>query len=477
MERVFLALCVASLAFACSPSAPSASPASSEDGRVWSGLAEPGASPPRTIAVLSLDTLRADHLSVYGYPRPTSPHLEELAREARVYTSARSTAPWTLPSHASLFTGLYPFQHGAHFVAGTLGVEAAALASEARTLAEVLRDLGYRTGAVVANDGFLAPAYRLDQGFDAYDVERDAAPEIVARALGWLDAQGDAPVFLFVNFMDTHQPYNVTPRKGFRNHGDHGSSTHRMRRLRRMLMRGESALPQDVLEALIEQYDLAIANLDAGLGELFEGLRARGRFDDALIVVTADHGEFLGEHDLVEHAKDVYEPVLRVPLIVRPPGGVPAERDDTPISGVHVPGIVLSHAGVAPSDDATAALFGNWPRSRLLAELTESNPFDLREGWLTRLRRVRRAVYRDGVKLIESSDGAHELYDLRDDPREERDLYAERPVLAARLQAELEDVLTRESELARKSRASLVRIEARSREMRELGYLGDDEDE
>jgi len=438
----------------------------------WEGLAAPGGEVPRTVVLVSLDTLRADHLSLYGYARPTSPQLEDLARRATVYTQARSTAPWTLPAHASLFTGLYPFQHGANFVAGTLGQRATSLAPEAETLAEVLRGRGYRTGAVVANAGFLDPVYRLDQGFDTYDVERDVAGGIVARALGWLDAQGDAPVFLFLNFMDTHRPYNCAPRAGFTDYGTGRDSGKRLKRLRRALMRGDSELPADTLAELVEQYDTAIANLDEGLGTLFDGLRARGRFERALIVVTSDHGEFLGEHALIEHAKDVYEPVLRVPLIVRPPGGITGTVDGRPISLAHVPGLILSYVLDGPRELASSH-FAAWPRGGVLAEQIDSNPADMQDAWLERLQRVRRAYYREGVKVIESSDGEHELYDLTVDPGELHDLVAEEPERAAALRAELAALLASESP-ARLGAGGLIDLTSDEATLRELGYLGDD---
>lgn len=438
----------------------------------WEGLAPPGALPAPTILLIVLDTLRADHLSLYGYGRPTSPVLAELAEEARVYTRARSTAPWTLPSHASLFTGLYPHQHGAHTRRGADGSKdyATPLDDEVTTLAELLSGRGYRTAAVVANEGFLHPRFRLDQGFDVYDAGRGTVREINERALAWLDAQGaPLPVFLFLNYMDTHRPYNCSMREGFPYHGGDRTSGARMKRARKILIDGAPELPADLVQELVDQYDTAIANLDEGLGELFDALRARGRWDNTLVVVTSDHGEFFGEHALVEHSKDVYEPVLSVPLIVRPPGGVPAERDERPIAGAHVPGIVLSWAGMGPGD--VPRFFDCWPRSDVFAENHYSRQHDMRGVWRDRLGRVRRAIYRDDWKLIESSDGAHELYDLASDPDEARNLFVSEPGRAEELAA----ALSAQIRSAAERRAELVDLaEHDPGVMSELGYAGDD---
>ena len=449
-------------------------PASGEN---YEGLAPPDTAGARTILLLSLDTLRADHLSLYGYERPTSPELEELASEAVVYTEARSTAPWTLPSHASLFTGLYPHEHGAHNVMGTETDYARALGLQATTLAEVLSKGGYRTAAFVANIGFLAPRFALDQGFSEYQAERGTVGEVNDRVLSWLDEQGDEPVFLFVNYMDTHRPYNCVPRPDFPDHGGPRTSGKRMKEARRLLIQGASELPPELVGELIDQYDTAIANLDEGLGLFFEALAERGRFDDALLVITSDHGEFFGEKALVEHSKDVYDPVLRVPLIVRPPGGTSSRMDDAPISGAHVPGIVLSHAGVDPSSPDLEPFFANWPRKEVVAEQYASRPHDMKGSWLERMRRVRRTIVRNGWKYIESSDGAHELYHLESDPEELNDLFATEPERARVLAADLGARIERGSLRAAPLVGERVDVEAGDADtMAELGYSGDEED-
>lgn len=376
------------------------------------------------ILLLSLDTLRADRTSLHGYQRPTTPHLEELAEGATLYPRALATAPWTLPSHASMFTGLFPFEHGARTVAlsprereeGTSN--AAPLDEDYLTLAEVLSVAGYRTGAIAANVSFLEAKYGLAQGFDHYDIARGKVREVNERALAWIDEAPDEPFFLFLNYMDTHRPYNTDPVEGFDRVGDHRKIIKTLKK--RMLAGGE--VPDEWLQIMSMDYDLSVANLDLGLKDLFEALRTRGILDRALLVITSDHGEYLGEHDYIEHAKDVYQEVVHVPFLVKEPGQVEGRVDADWISHVHIPGIVLDHARVPRDLPELAPLRSNWPRGPVVAENYGARLRDLEEAWGARLDRVRRAYVSGDTKWIETSDGTEELYDLAGDPGESNNL-------------------------------------------------------
>src|SRR5262245_4040521 len=214
------------------------------ENRVVTAMPPPKETP--DIFLVSLDTTRADHLSLYGYPRPTSPNLEVFAADALTFTQARSTAGWTLPGHASMLTGLYPSRHGAHLAGGWLAGQsidgrrnvAYPLAADRTTLAEALRDRGYSTAAFVANFSYLYRDYGLAQGFGRYEdapgmllrvkppvarVIRTVEPgfcvkpyrtahDINASALAWLDdAPTGRPVFVFLNYMEAHQPWMAEP--------------------------------------------------------------------------------------------------------------------------------------------------------------------------------------------------------------------------------------------------------------------------
>ncbi len=386
------------------------------------------------VVLVVLDTVRADHLGSYGYSRATSPRLDAFARTATRFTRAFATSPWTLPTHASLFTGRHPFEHGARtFRLATRGNNINRLDESHTTLAEALRAEGYQTAAVIANRGFLAPAWGCNQGFDVYRVNRTPAARRNQRVFEWLDARGPAPFFLFVNYMDAHRPYNTAPRPGLLPRPVI-RDTDLVGRLYEAVMPGKAPAPPELVQQVIDQYDTGIANLDEEVGRLFDRLQALRLYDDAVIVVTSDHGEYFGEHQLVEHAKEVYQEALHVPLLVKAPGQREGRVDETVVSSVDVPRLVLEHFP-APRRRRLESLFpylpGNHP---VIAELCDSLPKDrFHPVWGHRFDRTRTAIVDWPLKLIESSDGRHELYDLAADPREARSLRRPNPDAAGRL--------------------------------------------
>ncbi|MBN2056180.1 sulfatase [bacterium] len=407
------------------------------------------ASTPASVILLVLDTMRADHLSLYGHQPRTSPHLEALATESTLFTRAMSPSSWTLPGHASLFTGLYPFEHRAHTVATGPGIthpredrittNVRPLAENYLTLAEWLRGKGYDTAGVVANTVFMTPKYGLSQGFDHYDVGQDRVEGINARVLRWLDGHTatapDTPFFLFVNYMDTHRPYNTKPVPGLFDHDVPRNSGRTLGQLYNAVMPQPEVMPDDLIELANEQYDTAAANLDAGLGVLFDALRQRAVFENVLLIVTADHGEYLGEHCLVEHSKDVYQEALWVPLIIKAPGQRRAMREDQLISLVHLPNIILSLTG----NDETSPFPYHWPEQAIFAENHFARLKDLRAQWGNRFDRRRFVIFEDRWKFIHSTDERHELYDLCADPMDTVDLMAARPAIAGAMDANLRE--------------------------------------
>jgi hypothetical protein len=170
---------------------------------------------PPNVVLLTLDTVRADHLGCYGYSRATSPRLDAFARGATLYRRSFSSAPWTLPSHASLFTGRYSFEHGARNLRSRdPGRSFSALAPGHYTLAEALKERGYATAAFVANTGLLSRRCGVNQGFDVYQTRRLPAREINAAGLEFMRKARKRPFFLFLNYMEAHRPYDARPRPG-----------------------------------------------------------------------------------------------------------------------------------------------------------------------------------------------------------------------------------------------------------------------
>jgi arylsulfatase A-like enzyme len=265
------------------------------------------------VVVYLVDTLRADHLPVYGYPRDTAPELTRFARDAVVFDQAVAPSSWTRPSVASLFTSLLPRDHGCVLFSTPLD-------PGLFTLAERLRGRGYATGAVVVNPGVGTRSMHFDQGFAHFEVlarERRAGP-VVDAALAFLDDRRGQPTFLYLHTMDAHAPYRPPPPfdRRFPPHPEPG---------READDRSDYVVPGD-LARIVAQYDGAIAYGDQEFGRFVRALRERGLYDRATIVFLADHGEELLDHGGWEHGHALYDELVRVPLVVKYPRGRLAGR-------------------------------------------------------------------------------------------------------------------------------------------------------
>jgi arylsulfatase A-like enzyme len=318
----------------------------------------PGGFPlqPRGVDVLwiVLDTVRADRMSVYGHARPTTPHLERFAAGATRYERAVSQGVWTLPGHASMFTGLYPSEHEADWL--RRGMNAGKLRDEAITAAERFRMAGWRTGCVAGNSFLFGRGFGLTQGFELAWCEPGLAsqlpvPYAVSHAVHTLRGQSarqrigalernqyapareinrlglelferlgtDRPRFVFLNYMEAHgllrrEPCPAPVFGAGRPFGEWDVPDVER------VMAGELQADPAALEKLRDWYDTQLACLDHHLGELFDELRARGLFEELLIVVTSDHGHMLGEHRAFKHKAEVWEGLVGVPLLIKLPG-------------------------------------------------------------------------------------------------------------------------------------------------------------
>ena len=245
------------------------------------------------VVLLVLDTVRAGHLGCYGYARRTSPAIDAFATDATRYACARATAPWTLPSHASMFTGRFPFEHGAHRYKGSFLLHLAKIHSKPLperwpTLAEALRAEGYATGGFTANSGYTARRYALCQGFDTYEVDRQPAVMLNGRVFRWLDGQKGNPFFLFVNYMDAHYPYNTTPRPGLLDVPPLPGKKPFNKLSEHVMPGGSAPLPSELVQCVTDQYDTGIANADLAVGELLNALRDLGVYDQTMVIVASD---------------------------------------------------------------------------------------------------------------------------------------------------------------------------------------------
>jgi arylsulfatase A-like enzyme len=294
---------------------------------------------PPNLVLISIDTLRPDHLGLYGYRRPTSPALDAFARQAVVFERAYSTSNWTLPAHVSMLTGLYPAEHGVLRLDQAIG-------RGVELLPEALGGLGYRSAAVVSTVPFLTARHGFARGWQVYD-DRTAYPAAGAeprrfvssalvhrRALELLDELAGSPFFLFLHYFDVHAPYR--PPAPYDSMFPPAPPAQRA---------AGSELELRAARAM-SRYDGEIRHVDAWLERLFAELDRRGLADSTLVAVTADHGEEFLEHGRRYHRKNLFDATLRVPMIVRFPGGAHAgRRVATPVSLVDLGATLLAAAG------------------------------------------------------------------------------------------------------------------------------------
>jgi arylsulfatase A-like enzyme len=436
--------------------------------------------PPRSAILIIVDTLRADHLGVYGSRRPTSPFLDELAKRGRVFENAFATSPWTLPSIGSMLTGLTPSGHSA----GTLVNRSPAgywkrsrigphgfvkLDSGVSTVPEQLAERGIATLAVMQNPN-LNPAFALSRGFEVYDFQSGTnfhirrADVVVERALAHVEAYRDRRFFLVVHFFDPH--FNYDPAAPVRGRftreidADMQLPVAGIRELRH----GHHRLTEAQKTFIQAAYDEEIAVVDTEIRNLVDGLRSLGVWKQSLVVFVSDHGEEFFEHGGFEHGHSVFNEVVRVPLIVWGPGVEPG-RDATPVSIADIAPTLLEAFRISPGQ----ALYGQslWPC--LSGQDAASAPrMLLAEGTL--YGEEQKMAIRWPYKVV-VKDGAPtpRLFDLEEDPLERTDVRDSRPDVAASLERELEDTVRRAALGARHEEAELdpETID----ELRSLGYV------
>jgi len=420
------------------------------------------------IILISLDTVRADHTSVYGYDRDTTPSLRRFAAESTLYGNAISAASWTAPSHASIFTGMYTLRHGVRYDLpnNTLGK----LPEAVPTLTEVLAHQGYGTAGVVANYGLLSDSLGFGRGFDLYRLampwmvfEQSLYPSVLrgvrhrllppvkeeliyvsgekvtGAALEVLGRLAERqPFFLFLNYMDAHWPR--APPEPFRSRfGAPGRNraSHEYYGLETAVNGRGRILTEPERRDLIAAYDGGIAYLDHQLGDVFDTLRRAGVYDHALIIVTSDHGEAFGEKSLMDHGTSVYQDQVHVPLLIKFPGQREPAEVSALASGVDLYPTVMEAVG-APVGRYLAGV----PLRRASGRLERVVFAEFYPEWDTwtnfpRFHRIQRAMFRDSWKLILSGDGDRELYDLSTDSGENRNLISEQPHVAAEMEAVL----------------------------------------
>jgi len=430
--------------------------------------------PLRNVLLIVIDTLRADHVGAYGARRDTTPVLDRFAREGTRFDRAYSTAPWTVPAVASILTGLYPSAHGTDRTDHSL-------VPEVDTLAEILADRGYATAGVISHmiiwglRGFAQGFARYDQQEARLGDEYVSTAGVTSRAIALLEefASEEVPFFLFAHYFDPHYRYI--------NHEDIKFAPARAGRLDGtqpiwVLRRMEPELRSDEVAFLVDLYDEEIRHTDAGIGRLLSKLDALGLRKNTVVVVTADHGEEFLERGWLGHTRTLYEELIRVPLIVRAPGHVPSVVRD-PVSVVSIVPTVLDLIGVDPSrfrfdGESLVPHLGGAARPggrEVFAEV------DYEEALNDKKRAFKKAVIDGDWKLIQDDlTRTVELYDLKSDAAERRDLSSSRPEVVQRLVGTLERHLARGSAPEADPRRPTL-SPAEIEQLRILGYMSPEE--
>jgi arylsulfatase A-like enzyme len=436
-----IAVIVAAIAFAPSVRSPASEGVQPD---VASDAEAAAASGSPSFAVVVLDTLRWDHTSAYGYERDTTPNLRGLAARGVRFERAYSTGHWSLPSHASLFTGLYPAHHGAHG-------EHMRLDPDHPTLAETLARNGYETANFTANP-WISPGTGMSRGFQhnheswrsfhldpfllanrvhagLFFPDRDKGAESTLNGVRrWLSERNRArPYFLFVNIFEAHAPYQQVPREFRTRFTDPALSLRSLEgvgnRMTKATQTGSPVDPEEV-DAAHDLLDGAIAAADAALGEL---LRELG--DEPIVVVVSDHGELFGEHTLYGHSNTLYEPLIHIPMVIAGgslPRGISVAET---VSLVDVMPTLLALAGIAAPEvdgiDLHRILAGERPGTRRSVRAEQfHNQID--RGWkhhrppevVEVLQARRQAVVSGRLKRVVSATGGDVGYDLNVDPQE-----------------------------------------------------------
>ncbi|MDX2044206.1 MAG: sulfatase-like hydrolase/transferase [Acidobacteriota bacterium] len=442
--------------------------------RALAALPLPKSNAPNVL-LLVMDTVGARNLSLYGYHRPTTPKLTAFAKRGAMFEAAISTAPWTAPSHAGMFTGHYPHEVSSDWEKP--------LDRRLPTLAETLREFGYATAGIVANTLVCGYESGLNRGFDHYDdyspsasefivsssllrsaihsaplrraignqeiVTRKSAAQINQSFLDWLDESPgqERPFFAFLNYFDAHEPY-LPPAPFDTKFGATVATHYRARHdLRRSFRYNRERMTEQ--ENLAEQaaYDGAIAYLDEQIGLLLDELERRNVLENTLVIVTADHGENFGEHGHFTHGDNLYLPLLHVPLLMVYPKRIPANSViSTPISLRDLPATTFDLLGIGEQQQfpgaSLASLFYDDSKPLVSTVFSEVNLAPIRpDKYPADTKAVMRSIIRPPFQFIQYANGREELYDFFSDPNQRNNILNRRELnrLIEELRCQIEE--------------------------------------
>jgi arylsulfatase A-like enzyme len=442
-----------------------------------------GSEPPSRpdILLFTLESLRPDHVGSYSGERDTTPNLDAFAAESVIYEDAHSVTSWTLASHASMFTGLYPSAHGA------VGARSK-LDDKATTLAGLLAEHGYQT-AGAASGPYLARGHNLNQGFEYYD---DSAATIGVRSRAHGDVTNpifekvisrffnsyrdpERPLFFFAYYWDPHYDY-IPPAPYDTMFVEKGSKPINMRGYESSQVVSAEISPAQ-LSYVLSQYDGEIRYTDHYLGRLFDSLKEAGRWEDSVVIVTSDHGEEFFDHGQKGHKRSLYSESVHVPLIVKYPRSARTGRDKRLVSLVDLFPTILEFAGAeSPHPHQGASLLASEPDpdrsiffellSTFYHRLADRSGYRREdEEWLA----IRRG---DHKLIVVPSEDRSELYRISTDFSEQNNIAQETPELVAELRSALTEWRKNSQQLGQERGAAEAELDPQQIErLRELGYL------
>lgn len=489
--------------------------------------------PKPNIVLVIMDTARAANFSCYGYEKITSPNVDKLAEKGILFRNAITPSPWTLPSHISMFTGLYPSEHGLTEDKIVSGKNIYGLSKQHMYeffLPQILKTQGYRT-AGFSNNPWISHQFGFARGFDVFYEAwaqsetqslfrrmlrsiRRVSPQMMHPILnnlrvrmGWLfrsdsgakntievfqkwlgnDRSDDSPYFAFFNFMEPHLPY-MPPKPFDQKFFDQGLHSHRLRAVNQdhlKFIAGKVKMEPEDFSLLQSLYDGEIAYLDSQLKEIFDCMQDCGVLDNTLLILTSDHGENIGEHGLMGHQFCLYDTLLRVPLIIKLPGSaIKGKRDDKYVQvsdlfytlldvlGIQIDGRDISNRSLLDPSYSGVVISEHEVPKITLSSLRKRFPYFPERN----LDQEMKCLYADGTKYIWNSKGEDEMYDLTQDPAEESNLIHSIPDQAAKLfrllrgRTELMKKDTRKKEIPPDLQTEEVDPRVQEK-LRDLGYI------
>lgn len=407
------------------------------------------------VLLITIDALRADHLGCYGYYRNTTPTIDYVAENALLFENTFSQAPCTRRSIQQLMTSSYVIKPGP-------------LNNSETTLAELMKQSGYNTGAVIHNNN-LGPASGLKRGFDHYKEyytpdlfwnnskrdEKNNAGEITNHAIDWIEENQENKFFLWIHYFDPHDPYHPPDEFDMYSKNYSGKQNGHIRGTEYWL-RNNTVMPEEDLKRVLDLYDGEITYADYNIGRVLEKISQLGLKNKTVVIITADHGESFGEHGIWTHCVDVYSAETRIPLVFYVPD-VAKRRIGKPAQLIDVPPTILSILGNKKAD------------SFLGRDLTEYiNPNDKSRGYSYTIWMSRDSVTTEKWRLINDKRNKVELYDIEIDPEETVDFSDENPDVVENLELIRKNI---KSQVGDELNASEGYDEELVKKLREIGYL------